>query len=85
MKVNKIFLTLLFLITIFGCDKKVENEKNEKLNVLFLIADDLNCDLGSYNHPQVISPSIDKLASKGILLKMLTISILYVGHLELLL
>ncbi len=67
MKVNKIFLTLLFLITIFGCDKKVENEKNEKLNVLFLIADDLNCDLGSYNHPQVISPSIDKLASKGIL------------------
>ena len=67
MKANKIVLTLLFLITIFGCDKKVPTEKNEKLNVLFLIADDLNCDLGSYNHPQVISPSIDKLASKGIL------------------
>jgi len=67
MKANKIVLTLLFLITIFGCDKKVPTEKNEKLNVLFLIADDLNCDLGSYNHPQVISPSIDKLASKGVL------------------
>tara|TARA_B100001175_G_C19488668_1_gene631348 strand:+ start:461 stop:1975 length:1515 start_codon:yes stop_codon:yes gene_type:complete len=54
-------------MTLFGCNKKVIVDKNEKMNVLFLIADDLNCDLGSYNHPQVISPSIDKLASQGLL------------------
>ena len=66
MKNFKIILSLS-LILLFGCNKKAELIKNEKLNVLFLIADDLNCDLGSYNHPQVISPSIDKLASKGIL------------------
>lgn len=37
-----------------------------KPNVLFLICDDLNCDLGSYGHPQVQTPNIDKLASRGV-------------------
>ena len=36
-----------------------------KMNVLFLICDDLNCDLGSYGHPQVKSPNIDRLAERG--------------------
>jgi len=35
-------------------------------NVLFLICDDLNCDLGSYGHPQVKSPNIDQLARRGV-------------------
>ena len=38
----------------------------EKPNVLFLICDDLNCDLGSYGHPQVKSPNIDRLAARGV-------------------
>ena len=37
-----------------------------KMNVLFLICDDLNCDLGSYGHPQVQSPHIDRLAERGV-------------------
>ncbi len=61
------FILCLFLIGLLGCNKRNKANVNEKFNVLFLIADDLNCDLGSYNHPQVLSPSIDKLASNGIL------------------
>ena len=36
-----------------------------RLNVLFLIADDLNVDLGVYGAP-VVSPNIDRLASVGV-------------------
>jgi iduronate 2-sulfatase len=37
-----------------------------KPNVLFLICDDLNCDLGCYGHPLVKSPNIDRLAQHGV-------------------
>ncbi len=35
-------------------------------NVLFLICDDLNCDIGCYGHPQVKTPNIDRLAARGV-------------------
>ncbi len=39
----------------------------DKPNVLFLICDDLNCDLGCYGHPLVKTPNIDALAERGVL------------------
>ncbi len=35
-------------------------------NVLFLICDDLNCDLSCYGHPLVKTPNIDRLARRGV-------------------
>ncbi len=37
-----------------------------KFNVLFLIADDLNCDLGCYGAKEMVTPNIDKLAMRGV-------------------
>ena len=63
---NSIKILILILIT-FSCETKKPDFNNDNLNVLFIMADDLNCDLGSYGHPQVISPNIDKLANSGVL------------------
>jgi choline-sulfatase len=47
--------------------KKPEDAaKAQKPNVLFLICDDLNCDLACYGHPMVKSPNIDRLARSGV-------------------
>ncbi len=37
------------------------------MNVLFIMTDDLNCDLGAYGHSLVQSPHIDQLAKEGVL------------------
>jgi arylsulfatase A-like enzyme len=38
----------------------------QKWNVLFLMADDLNCDLHCYGHQRVQTPHLDALAARGV-------------------
>ena len=54
-----IFLVLISITSLFG------NGGNQ-LNVLFIMTDDLNCNLGAYGHPLVKSPNIDRLADQGL-------------------
>ena len=35
-------------------------------NVLLIMADDLNDDIGVYGHPQVKTPNLDRLAARGV-------------------
>ena len=38
-----------------------------KLNVLFIVSDDLNCDIGAYGNNVISTPNLDNLAKKGVL------------------
>ena len=44
-----------------------ESPAAEKLNVLFIAADDMNCDLGAYGNSQVKTPNLERLAKMGVL------------------
>lgn len=40
--------------------------ETDRQNVLFIITDDLNCNLGAYDHPMVKTPELDQLAREGV-------------------
>jgi arylsulfatase A-like enzyme len=41
-------------------------QNSKKFNVLFIIADDLNCAIGAYGDPLAHTPNIDQLAREGV-------------------
>ena len=62
-KFRIVILTILFSLTL----ESQNLDKKPNLNVLFIVADDLNCDIGAYGNKTVETPNIDKLAKKGVL------------------
>jgi len=56
-------LTLIALLVL--ASPAAAQQKTDKLNVLFIVSDDLNNDLGCFGHPMVKSPNIDALAKRG--------------------
>jgi arylsulfatase A-like enzyme len=64
MNMNKSILFLI-MIGVFGILLSCQPEKL-KPNILFIAIDDLRPELGCYGNTQIQSPSIDKLASEGL-------------------
>lgn len=61
MKTRYFFL----FVALFACLSCTEKQQPKPKNVLFIISDDLNLNLGAYDHYMVQSPNIDRLAAQG--------------------
>ena len=64
---NKTILIIIICFLVSNIINANSENNPKKLNVLFIIADDLNCDIGVYGNPDVFTPNIDELASQGVL------------------
>ena len=56
---NKIKVFFISILLISCADNSPEISKDTKLNVLFIVADDLNTRIGAYGDNQAITPNID--------------------------
>jgi iduronate 2-sulfatase len=60
---SRIHLTLAFTLLLATCHPSTASERK---NVLFIVADDLNCSLSAYGDLTAITPNIDRLAKRGL-------------------
>jgi len=56
----------LFLVLTLAVVSSASAAEPNKRNVLLIVADDLNADLGCYGHELVQSPNLDRLADRGV-------------------
>src|SRR4051812_17330596 len=62
---RRCFALFTFLLLALSAVIAHAQEKPKPKNVLFIVADDLNCDLACYGEKQVKTPNIDALAAAG--------------------
>lgn len=62
----RILFSLLCLLAASSSAVFSADPKPKPRNVLLLVSDDLNTALGTYGHPLVKSPNIDRLAARGV-------------------
>ncbi|MFC1757819.1 sulfatase [Planctomycetota bacterium] len=59
---TRVFVLIFLLATVWS----TASTAAEKLNVLFIAADDMNCDLGAFGNSQVKTPNLKRLAKMGV-------------------
>ena len=59
-------LAILLFLSCFQWALGRVNAESVRPNVLFIAADDMNCDLGVYGDPMVKTPNLDRLARMGV-------------------
>src|SRR5262249_29215651 len=59
-------LIFVSLLALYPTATVSAGEAGRKLNVLFIVVDDLNTDLACYGHALVKTPNIDRLAARGV-------------------
>ena len=64
-RINMTKYSLVALI-FFNVFSTIFAQDSKKFNVLFIIADDLNCAIGAYGDPLAHTPNIDQLAREGV-------------------
>lgn len=55
------------IVLALGLQTALADDAGRPPNVLLVVVDDLNSDIGSYGHPSVQTPNIDRLAGRGVL------------------
>ena len=66
-EISRLFPVILLLsVPVLHSSGHCQAAEPPRPNVLFLICDDLNCDLGCCVHPLIKSPNIDRLARRGV-------------------
>lgn len=62
----KCFLLILSLVPLFASLVQASEQSAAKPNVLFIVADDLNCAISPYGDPVAHTPNLDRLAARGL-------------------